>query len=49
VDYLLAQGVGKDQVAIVKGLGKSAPLAKGNTEKDDALNRRVEVRIMGKQ
>ncbi len=49
VDYLLAQGVGNDQVAIVKGLGKSVPLAKGNTEKDDALNRRVEVRIMGKQ
>ncbi len=49
VDFLLAQGVGNDQVAVVKGLGKSVPLAKGNTEKDDALNRRVEVRIMGKQ
>jgi outer membrane protein OmpA-like peptidoglycan-associated protein len=49
VEYLLAQGVGTDQVAVVKGLGKSVPLSTGNTEKDDALNRRVEVRIMGKQ
>lgn len=49
VDYLLAQGVARDQVAIVKGEGKSNPIAKGTTPEDDALNRRVEVRIMGKQ
>ena len=49
VDYLFAQGVARDQVAIVKGEGKSNPITKGTTPDDDALNRRVEVRIMGKQ
>ncbi len=49
VDYLLAQGVARDQVAIVKGFGKSAPLVKGSTPEADAQNRRVEVRIMAKQ
>ncbi|MEP7235944.1 MAG: OmpA family protein, partial [Ignavibacteriota bacterium] len=49
VDYLLSQGVAHDQVAIVKGLGKSELLVKGNTAEADAQNRRVEVRIMGKQ
>lgn len=45
VSYLLSQGVPKDQVAIVKGFGK-ANLADPN---DQAKNRRVEVRIVGKQ
>lgn len=49
VDYLLAQGVARDQVAIVTGKGKSAPLVKEDSEEARALNRRVEVRIMGKQ
>ena len=49
VDYLLAQGVARDQVAVVKGEGKSKPSAKGTTPDDDAINRRVEVRMMGKQ
>jgi outer membrane protein OmpA-like peptidoglycan-associated protein len=49
VDYLLSQGVARDQVAIVKGEGKSNPIAKGNTPEADAQNRRVETRIMGKQ
>jgi OOP family OmpA-OmpF porin len=49
VDYLLAQGVARDQVAIVKGFGKSVPLVKGSTPEADAQNRRVEVRIMAKQ
>ncbi|MDP4230799.1 MAG: OmpA family protein [Bacteroidota bacterium] len=49
VDYLLSQGVARDQVAIVTGKGKSAPISKESTPEADALNRRVEVRIMGKQ
>lgn len=48
-DYLLSQGVPKDQVAIVKGFGMSAPLVFGTSEEARAKNRRVEVRIVGKQ
>lgn len=48
-DYLLSEGVPKDQVAIVKGFGMSAPLVFGTTEEARAKNRRVEVRIVGKQ
>jgi outer membrane protein OmpA-like peptidoglycan-associated protein len=49
VEYLLSQGVPKDQVAIVKGFGKSAPLVFGTSDEARAKNRRVEVRIVGKQ
>jgi outer membrane protein OmpA-like peptidoglycan-associated protein len=45
VDYLISQGVPKDQVVAVQGFGKSAPLDPA----DPAKNRRVEVRIVGKQ
>lgn len=45
VDYLIHQGVPRDQVATVQGFGKSAPL----DPVDQAKNRRVEVRIVGKQ
>lgn len=45
VDYLINQGVPKDQVVAVQGFGKSAPLDPA----DPAKNRRVEVRIVGKQ
>lgn len=48
-EYLLSQGVPKDQVAIVKGFGKSAPLVFGTSDEARAKNRRVEVRIVGKQ
>lgn len=48
-DYLLSKGVPKDQVAIVKGFGKSAPLVFGTSDEARAKNRRVEVRIVGKQ
>ncbi|MDP4200478.1 MAG: OmpA family protein [Bacteroidota bacterium] len=44
VNYLLSQGVPHDQVAIVKGFGKSQA-----DPNDQAKNRRVEVRIVGKQ
>ena len=45
VDYLLSQGVPRDQVAIVKGFGKANLL----DPTDQAKNRRVEVRIEGKK
>jgi OOP family OmpA-OmpF porin len=45
VDYLISQGVPKDQVVQVQGFGKTAPL----DPNDPAKNRRVEVRIVGKQ
>jgi outer membrane protein OmpA-like peptidoglycan-associated protein len=48
-EYLLSRGVPRDQLAIVKGFGKSAPLEQGTTEEARAKNRRVEVRIVGKQ
>jgi peptidoglycan-associated lipoprotein len=47
--YLLSQGVSRDQLAIVKGFGKTAPLVFGSTEEAYAKNRRAEVRIVGKQ
>ena len=46
-DYLLSQGVPRDQLAIVKGFGKAAPLMEGTTDEARAKNRRVEVRIVG--
>jgi OOP family OmpA-OmpF porin len=46
-DYLLSQGVPRDQLAIVKGFGKAAPLVEGTSEEARAQNRRVEVRIVG--
>ena len=49
VDYLYNQGVAHDQVAIVTGKGKSVPLVKEDSEDARRKNRRVEVRIMGKQ
>lgn len=48
-EYLTSKGVPKDQVAIVKGFGKSAPLVFGTSDEARAKNRRVEVRIVGKQ
>jgi outer membrane protein OmpA-like peptidoglycan-associated protein len=48
-DYLLSRGVPRDQLAVVKGFGKSAPLDPGTTDEARAKNRRVEVRIVGKQ
>lgn len=48
-DYLLTKGVSRDQLAIVKGFGKTAPLVFGSTEEAYAKNRRAEVRIVGKQ
>ncbi|MEI8133843.1 MAG: OmpA family protein [bacterium] len=49
VDYLLTQGVAQDQVAIVTGKGKAAPLVPETDESSRRKNRRVEVHIMGKQ
>lgn len=46
-DYLLSKGVPRDQLAIVKGFGKAAPLVEGTSEEARAKNRRVEVRIVG--
>jgi OOP family OmpA-OmpF porin len=46
-DFLLSQGVPRDQLAIVKGFGKAAPLVEGTTDEARAQNRRVEVRIVG--
>jgi outer membrane protein OmpA-like peptidoglycan-associated protein/Tol biopolymer transport system component len=46
-DYLLSQGVPRDQLAIVKGFGKAAPLVEGTSDEARAKNRRVEVRIVG--
>lgn len=44
-DYLLAQDVPRDQIAVVQGFGKSHPL----DPNDPSKNRRVEVRIVAKQ
>jgi outer membrane protein OmpA-like peptidoglycan-associated protein len=44
-DYLLSQDVPRDQLAVVKGFGKSEPL----DPNDPSKNRRVEVRIVGKR
>jgi outer membrane protein OmpA-like peptidoglycan-associated protein len=49
VDYLLEHGVAQDQVAVVEGKGKSAPLVQETSEEARYKNRRVEVHIMGKQ
>jgi len=48
VDYLIEQGVARDQVAIVTGKGKSAPLVPETDEAARRKNRRVEVHIVGK-
>jgi outer membrane protein OmpA-like peptidoglycan-associated protein len=48
-DYLMSHGVPSDQLAIVKGFGKLAPLVFGTSEEARAKNRRCEVRIVGKQ
>jgi outer membrane protein OmpA-like peptidoglycan-associated protein len=48
-NYLLSKGVSRDQLAIVKGFGKTAPLVFGSNEEAYAKNRRAEVRIVGKQ
>jgi outer membrane protein OmpA-like peptidoglycan-associated protein len=47
-DYLLSKGVPADQLAVVKGYGKSNPLDPSATEEAFAKNRRVEIRIVGK-
>ncbi len=44
-DYLLSQGVPKEQIALVQGFGKSQPLDPNNLAK----NRRVEVQIVGRK
>jgi outer membrane protein OmpA-like peptidoglycan-associated protein len=44
-EYLTELGVPTDQIAVVQGFGKSHPLDPNNLAK----NRRVEVRIVGKQ
>jgi outer membrane protein OmpA-like peptidoglycan-associated protein len=46
-DFLLSQGVPRNQLAIVKGFGKAAPLVEGTSDEARAKNRRVEVRIVG--
>jgi outer membrane protein OmpA-like peptidoglycan-associated protein len=48
-DYLLSQGVPQDQLALVKGFGFAEPIASNATPEGAAMNRRVEVRIVGKQ
>jgi outer membrane protein OmpA-like peptidoglycan-associated protein len=48
-DYLLSRGVPRDQLAVVKGFGKANPIDTANTDAARAKNRRVEVRIVGKQ
>ncbi len=48
-DYLMLQGVPRDQLSIVKGFGMSAPLVIGTSDDARAKNRRVEIRIVGKQ
>jgi outer membrane protein OmpA-like peptidoglycan-associated protein len=47
-DYLLSKEVPADQLAVVKGYGKSNPLDPSSTEEAFAKNRRVEIRIVGK-
>jgi outer membrane protein OmpA-like peptidoglycan-associated protein len=44
-DYLLSQGVPREQIAVVQGFGKSQPLDPNNLAK----NRRVEVQIVGRK
>lgn len=46
-DYLLSRGVPREQLAVVKGFGKAAPLVPGTSDDARAKNRRVEVRIVG--
>ncbi len=48
-DFLLSQGVPRDQLAVVKGFGAAQPLDPGTTDEARAKNRRVEVRIVGKE
>jgi outer membrane protein OmpA-like peptidoglycan-associated protein len=48
-DYLLSQGVPQDQLAVVRGFGMNEPIASNATPEGAAKNRRVEVRIVGKQ
>jgi outer membrane protein OmpA-like peptidoglycan-associated protein len=44
-DYLLNQGIPREQIAVVQGFGKSQPLDPNNL----ARNRRVEVQIVGRK
>ncbi len=44
-DYLLNQGIPREQIAVVQGFGKSQPLDPNNLAK----NRRVEVQIVGRK
>lgn len=47
-DYLQSQGVPANQLAVVKGYGKSNPLDPSSNEEAWRKNRRCEIRIVGK-
>ncbi len=47
-EYLMSKGVPSNQLAVVKGYGKSNPLDPSSNEEAYAKNRRVEIRIVGK-
>ena len=46
-DYLISKGITVDRL-IIKGYGKSMPVAKNDTEEGRAQNRRVEFKILNK-
>jgi outer membrane protein OmpA-like peptidoglycan-associated protein len=46
-EYLVGNGIEKDRLAVV-GYGEANPLAPNDTEEGRVLNRRTEIRILGK-
>ncbi|MDP4272679.1 MAG: OmpA family protein [Bacteroidota bacterium] len=47
VEYIISKGVDKSRI-IYKGYGRTKPLQKSQTEKDRAINRRVEFKVLKK-
>jgi outer membrane protein OmpA-like peptidoglycan-associated protein/tetratricopeptide (TPR) repeat protein len=47
VDFLVAKGISKDRM-VAKGYGETQPIATNETEEGKQLNRRTEMRIIGK-
>lgn len=47
VDYLVAHGIKKERL-VFKGYGEEEPIAKNDTEENMQLNRRTELKIIGK-
>jgi outer membrane protein OmpA-like peptidoglycan-associated protein/tetratricopeptide (TPR) repeat protein len=47
VDYLIAKGISKDRM-VAKGYGETQPISSNDTDEGRQLNRRTEMRIIGK-